>query len=65
MVMPRFAVGRATRSGLNRYLQRDLKLRHLRLLLALDEYRQVGKVANALSISQPAVSKTLAQIEAG
>ena len=63
--MPRPAIGRATRSGLNRYLQRDLKLRHLRLLLALDEYRQVGKVANALSISQPAVSKTLAQIEAG
>lgn len=47
------------------FLQRALTLRHLRLLVALDDLRQVGRVATALSISQPAVSKALAEIEHG
>jgi DNA-binding transcriptional LysR family regulator len=47
------------------FLQRALTLRHLRLLVALEELRQVGRVAVALSISQPAVSKALAEIESG
>lgn len=47
------------------FLQRSLTLRHLRLLLALDSLRQVRRVAEALHVSQPAVSKALAEIEAG
>jgi len=47
------------------FLQRALTLRHMRLLLAVEELRQVGRVATALSISQPAVSKALAEIERG
>lgn len=49
----------------NAFLQRSLTLRHLRLLIALDDLRQVGRVAELLHISQPAVSKALAEIEAG
>ena len=47
------------------FLQRALTLRHMRLLVALEEQRQVGRVATALNISQPAVSKALAEIENG
>ncbi len=47
------------------FLQRALTLRHLRLLVALDELQQVGRVAASLHISQPAVSKALAEIESG
>ena len=49
----------------NGFVQRSLTLRHLRLLLALDNLRQVRRVADALHISQPAVSKALAEIESG
>jgi len=41
------------------YLQRGLTLRHLHLLVELDEVRHVGRVATALNVSQPAVSKHL------
>jgi DNA-binding transcriptional LysR family regulator len=47
------------------YLQRGLTLRHLHLLTELDETRHVGKVAAALHVSQPAISKSLAEIETG
>jgi DNA-binding transcriptional LysR family regulator len=47
------------------FLQRALTLRHMRLLVALEDMRQVGRVAVALNISQPAVSKALAEIESG
>ena len=47
------------------FLQRALTLRHMRLLVALEDLRQVGRVAAALNISQPAVSKALAEIENG
>ncbi|MGO4327175.1 LysR substrate-binding domain-containing protein [Cupriavidus sp. 2TAF22] len=40
-------------------------MRHLRLVIALEEYRQVGRVAHAMNITQPAVSKALAEIEDG
>lgn len=49
----------------NAFLQRSLTLRHLRLLAALDEMRHVSRVANALHVTQPAVSKALAEIESG
>ena len=47
------------------YLQRGLTLRHLQLLMQLDETRHVGRVATALHVSQPAISKALAEIEDG
>ena len=47
------------------YLRRGLTLRHLHLLVELDETRHVGRVATALHVSQPAISKTLAEIESG
>lgn len=47
------------------YVRSGLKLRHLQLLVALDDLRNVGRVATYLNVSQPAVSKTLGTIEAG
>lgn len=41
----------------------DLKPRHLQLLVALDEYRSLASVADAIHITQPAVSKSLAEVE--
>lgn len=49
--------------GIERRLRLDLKPRHLQLLVALDEYRSLAKVADAIHITQPAVSKSLAEIE--
>ncbi|AOB32546.1 hypothetical protein AKI39_20145 [Bordetella sp. H567] len=43
----------------------SLKLRHLRLLIALDDHRHVSRVAAVLHLTQPAVSKALAEIEDG
>lgn len=47
------------------YLRTNLKLRHLQLLVALDDFRSVGRVAGYMNVTQPAVSKTLAMIEEG
>ncbi|MEC3767827.1 MULTISPECIES: LysR substrate-binding domain-containing protein [Cupriavidus] len=47
------------------FLRSGLKLRHLRLVIALEEHRQVARVANAMNITQPAVSKALAEVEEG
>jgi DNA-binding transcriptional LysR family regulator len=48
---------------IDRVLRSNLKLRHLQLLVALDEFQHLGRVAEFLSVTQPAVSKTLAEIE--
>ena len=48
---------------LDRVLRSNLKLRHLQLLVALDQFRHLGRAAEFLSVTQPAVSKTLAEIE--
>lgn len=40
-----------------------LKQRHIDLLLALDRTRHLGQAADALHMSQPAASKSLAQLE--
>lgn len=48
---------------LDRVLRSNLKLKHLQLLLALDEFRHLGHAAAFLSQTQPAVSKMLAEIE--
>lgn len=50
-------------SQIDRALRSNLKLRHLQLLVALDEFRHLGRVSEFLSITQPAVSKMLAEIE--
>lgn len=47
------------------FLRKRLKLRHLRLLLAIENARTVTAAAALLGISQVAASKTLAEIEAG
>lgn len=52
-------------SRIDWYIRANLKLRHLELLVALDDLRSVGKVASYLNVSQPAISKTLATIEEG
>lgn len=49
--------------GSNWYLRANLKLRHLQLLVALDELHNVGRVAAYLNVTQPAVSKTLSGLE--
>lgn len=47
------------------YIRANLKPRHMQLLIALDDLRQVARVAGYLNVSQPAVSKTLAELEKG
>lgn len=48
-----------------KYLFNRLKMRHLRLLVDLAERHSVAEVAASLNITQPAVSKVLAELEAG
>lgn len=48
---------------IDRVLRSNLKLRHLQLLVALDQFRHLGRAAQFLSLTQPAVSKSLAEIE--
>ena len=47
------------------YIRNELRSRHFRLLVALDELRNVGKVAAHINVTQPAVSKMLAEMEKG
>ena len=44
-------------------LERRLKMRHYALLLAVDRLRSITRVANELSLSQPTVTRALADIE--
>jgi DNA-binding transcriptional LysR family regulator len=50
-------------SDIDRVLRSNLKLKHLQLLVALDQFRHLGRAAEFLSLTQPAVSKSLAEIE--
>jgi DNA-binding transcriptional LysR family regulator len=50
-------------SDIDRVLRSNLKLKHLQLLVALDQFRHLGHAAEFLSLTQPAVSKTLAEVE--
>lgn len=43
----------------------NLKTKHYQLLVALDEFRNVGKVAALSHVSQPAISKMIAELETG
>ncbi len=47
------------------YVRTNLKPRHLQMVVALDDYRHVGRVADSLNVTQPAVSKALAELERG
>jgi DNA-binding transcriptional LysR family regulator len=48
---------------IDRVLRSNLKLKHLQMLVALDEFRHLGRASEFLSLTQPAVSKTLVEIE--
>lgn len=45
------------------YFSRDIRLRHLRLLVAIDDAGRLARVARMLNVTQPALSKVLAEIE--
>ncbi|WP_377290272.1 LysR family transcriptional regulator [Rhizobium sp. SG2393] len=45
-------------------LRAGLKITHLRLILALEEHRQISAAGEALNMSQPAASRMLGEIEA-
>lgn len=45
-------------------LPSGLKLNHLRLILAIDEHKQISAAADALNMSQPAASRMLTEMEA-
>jgi DNA-binding transcriptional LysR family regulator len=45
------------------YFSRDVRLRHLRLLVAIDDAGRLTRAARLLHVTQPALSKALAEIE--
>lgn len=47
------------------YIRVNLKFRHLQLLVALDDYRNLSKVAVLLNVTQPALSKSLTDLQSG
>ncbi|MDM4768137.1 LysR substrate-binding domain-containing protein [Pelomonas sp. SE-A7] len=47
------------------FIRRRLSLRHLRMLLALNATGTISAAAESLHVTQPAVSKALAEIEGG
>lgn len=47
------------------YIRANLKPKHLQMLVALDDLRHLGRVANSLHVSQPAVSLALGELEKG
>ena len=63
MTTPQLASPGHTR-GAERLIGRGLKLTHLRLMAALGDTAQLTAAARALSISQPAASRLLAEAEA-
>jgi DNA-binding transcriptional LysR family regulator len=52
-------------TGLDGYLQVNLKARHLRLIVTIDTYRNLTQVAEVTHVTMPAVSKSLAELERG
>ncbi len=48
---------------IDRVLRSNIKLRHLQLVVALDQFRHLGRTAEFLSVSQPAVSRMLGEVE--
>ncbi|AJP58037.1 LysR family transcriptional regulator [Pandoraea vervacti] len=52
-----------TDNAIERFFRSGLKLGHLRILVSLGELRQVTRVAAAFHVTQPAISKQIAEIE--
>lgn len=50
-------------TDLSRLLRSNLKFKHLQLLVTLDDLRHVGKAAESMHLTQPALSKALAELE--
>lgn len=46
-------------------IRASFKPRYLQLLVALDDFRHLGKVAASTNVTQPAISKSLAELERG
>lgn len=51
--------------NIERYIHHHLKIKHLKMLVALADQETVARVALSLNVSQPAVSKMLTEMEAG
>lgn len=49
--------------SVNDYFSRDIRLRHLKLLVAIDEAGRLTRAARLLHVTQPALSKMLSEIE--
>lgn len=47
------------------YIRASFRPRQLQLLVAIDDLRNLGKVAASINVSQPAVSKALVELERG
>jgi DNA-binding transcriptional LysR family regulator len=47
------------------YVRAGMKLRHLQILVALDDLGKTGKVAALFNVSQPAISKAIGELQAG
>jgi DNA-binding transcriptional LysR family regulator len=50
-------------ASIDRVLRSNIKLRHLQLIVALDQFRHLGRTAEFMSVSQPAVSRMLTEVE--
>lgn len=48
-----------------RYIHHHLKVKHLKMLVELADQESVAQVAKSLHVTQPAISKMLAEMEAG
>ena len=59
-ILPPFP-GKATKT--RSLLRSSLKLRHMRLVVALEEHGQISAAAHMMNISQPAASRMIAEIE--
>lgn len=54
---------KAVSEDASRFVKGRLKMRHLLLLLALDDYRSIRRASEELAITQPAASKQLLELE--
>ncbi|MEG3168017.1 LysR substrate-binding domain-containing protein [Sphingomonas sp. LB3N6] len=48
---------------MTRHLEQRLKIRHLRVIEALDQHKSLLRASKALRVSQPALSRTLQEVE--
>ena len=56
---------RTTKASINLFMKNSLTIRHMRLLIAIDDHHSVIRAATYLNLTQPAVSKALSGLEAG